>query len=129
MVSHHRLAFGVLMTGLLVAALGCGKDTPTSTPPGPPPGAGGGPPAGVSTGNALYDQHCLKCHTIDGIGGKGKGPDLSKIGSKPDRTAEWIAEHIKNPRVHKHGSNMPEFQDKLKPEEIKELAEFLAAKK
>ena len=126
MVLHHRLAVCFLATGLLVPAFGCGKDTPST----PPNNAGpGGPPVTGTSGNAMYDQNCIKCHAIDGVGAKGKGPDLSKVGSKPDRTADWIADHIKNPKLHKHGSTMPEFEGKLTPDQIKELAEFLAAKK
>ena len=43
--------------------------------------------------------------------------------------ADWIAEHIKNPKAHKPQSKMPEFESKLKPEEIRSLAEFLAGLK
>jgi mono/diheme cytochrome c family protein len=128
MAFRPRPAAGFLFAGLLVAALGCGKDSSAGTPPGPPPGPGG-PPQTAGSGNQLYDQHCLRCHSIDGSGKRGKGPDLSKAGADPAHTAGWIADHIKNPKVHKHGSTMPEFEGKLTPELIQELAEFLAAKK
>src|SRR5262245_2624135 len=124
-----RVAVCVLVVGLLGAVFGCGKETaPTSG--GDPAIAGGGPAEGGS-GNALFDQNCANCHSLSGSTGgpKRKGPDLSKVGAAPDHTADWIAEHIKNPKMHKPGSGMPPFEGKLKPEEIKQLADFLAAKK
>jgi mono/diheme cytochrome c family protein len=75
----------------------------------------------------MFDAHCGKCHAAGGSGGKGKGPDLSHIGGEHD--AEWIAEHIRNPKAHKPNSRMPAFDGKLTDEEIKSLSDYLVAMK
>ena len=127
MTSQFRPAACVFLVTALGVALGCGK-SPTT-------GGGPGGPGGASSGNGLFDQHCLKCHSVDGSAGGGmkgpgmKGPDLAKTGAAPEHTAAWVADHIKNPKSHKPDSRMPAFDGNLTPEQIKELADFLAAKK
>lgn len=83
----------------------------------------------------LYDQHCAKCHARAGepggpsIGGS-RGPDLSHIGSNKGRDAEWFAKWIRDPKsVDPNARLMPAFKDTLTEEQIRELAEWLAAKK
>jgi mono/diheme cytochrome c family protein len=80
-------------------------------------------------------MHCAKCHARAGepggpdIGGS-RGPDLSKIGGNRDRNAEWFAMWIRDPKSVKPDAKlMPAFKDKLTEEQIRELAEWLAAKK
>jgi mono/diheme cytochrome c family protein len=119
MATEFRPAACVFIVAALSASLGCGNTTPT----------GVGPRA--SSGNTLFDQHCLKCHSTDGspaVKGMG-GPDLAKIGAAPGRTAGWLAVHIKNPKGHTPDSRMPGFDGSLTAEQIQELADFLAAKK
>ena len=113
-----RWAFAVvLVTGFLGLA-GCGKDPPVATGP-----------------QGTYDQHCAQCHAQagqpsgPGIGGS-RGPNLTKIGAEPGRTAEYLAAYIRDPKGAKPGAKlMPAFGDKLSDAQIKELAEWLAAKK
>lgn len=125
----------VLVVGVVV---GCGKSEPTSEPPtgpgpGGPPGKFAGGPQRAKTGNAVFDQHCLKCHAVDGGaeggGPKGKGgwgnPDLGKVAADPAHTPEWLAEHVRNPRAHSPGSKMPEFASKLSDEEIKSVVDYM----
>jgi mono/diheme cytochrome c family protein len=96
-------------------------------------GCGKGEPAAVGP-QGTYDQHCAKCHARAGqpggpsLGGS-KGPSLEKIGKEHD--AEWLAEFIRDPRSKRPdaGKMMPAFGDKLTDAQIKELAEWLAAKK
>lgn len=98
--------------------------------------AGCGPSQPVAAGpQGLYDQHCAKCHARAGepggpsIGGS-RGPDLSKIGANKGRNAEWFAAWIRDPKsVDPNAKLMPAFKDKLTDAQIKELAEWLAAKK
>jgi mono/diheme cytochrome c family protein len=124
-----------LALALLIGILaGCDKK-PTAAnngngSPEPPPDPSG--PAVASGPKGLFDQHCAKCHPSGGAADGGprkgmKGPDLSQIGAEHD--AEWIADHVRNPRTHKPQSRMPEFESKLKPEEIRALSEHLAAMK
>ncbi len=108
----------VLVTGFL-ALTGCGKDAPVAAGP-----------------QGTYDQHCAKCHAQAGekggppaVGGS-KGPKLEKIGAEPGRNAEYLAAYIRDPKSVKPGAKMmPAFGDKLSEAQIKELAEWLAAKK
>lgn len=113
---------------LLGAVLGCeGTSTsPTSTPP-PVSGPGTAVASGPADGKQVFEQKCAKCHAIDGVGGKGKNPDLGKIGASHD--AAWIIEHTKNPKSHKPQSGMPAFEKTLTAEQIKAVGDYLAAKK
>jgi mono/diheme cytochrome c family protein len=105
------------VAGLLGLLAGCDSRKP---PPGP---------AG------LFEVHCARCHAQagepggPGIGGS-TGPDLSKITARPGRTAEYLANFIRDPKsVDPDAKIMPAFADTLTEDEIKSLAEWLAAKK
>jgi cytochrome c553 len=86
----------------------------------------------------LFDAHCAKCHAQagqpggPGVGGS-RGPDLSKIGSAPGRTADYLADYIRDPKnpnsKRPDAKLMPAFAGKLSDEEIRSLAEYLAAMK
>jgi mono/diheme cytochrome c family protein len=117
----------VLLVFICVVLAGCGKKDESAA--GNAPADDGTASAG--SGNTLFDQHCAKCHTVSGAAGgpKKKAPDLAKVGADPAHTPDWLAEHIRNPKVHEPNSKMPPFGDRLKPDEVKGLAEFLAAKK
>ncbi len=80
-----------------------GGDALAGGPEGPPPGDGGGPGRGM------------------------RGPDLSHIGASSDKTVEWIADHIRDPKSHNQRSRMPAFAEQLSDEEIIALAELLAS--
>lgn len=121
---------GLVAVGIVV---GCGKPGPTT--PDSPPVVVGDPNAAArpKTGNAVFDQHCLKCHAAtppsEAVGGpKGKmgGPNLSKVAADPEHTPEWLTEHVKNPQQHKPMSRMPKFEGKLSDEEIKSVVEYMA---
>ena len=109
----------VAISVVVVAFAGC-------KPPEPPaPGPEG-----------TYQVHCAKCHARGGEPGgpsKGmgsRGPDLSKIGGNKNRDAEWFAAWIRDPQSMKPDAKlMPAFKETLTEEQIKELAEWLAAKK
>jgi mono/diheme cytochrome c family protein len=112
----RRWAVGVVLFALVVG--GCG---PKPAPPAGPQG--------------LYEQHCAKCHARAGepggpsIGGS-RGPDLSHIGANKGRDAEWFAKWIRDPKsVDPSARLMPAFKDTLTEEQIRQLAEWLAAKK
>ena len=131
-MSGPRSFAGLVGVALLGAVLGCGGSSSTSTAPAFTPGPTGGPgnpvaTAGPADGKQVFEQHCQKCHAINGVGGKGKNPDLGKVGTS--HTAEWIVEHTKNPTVHKPGSKMPAFEKTLTAEQLKAVGDYLAAKK
>jgi mono/diheme cytochrome c family protein len=121
-----------LLCGMvLTAAVGCHKSESATPSPAPAPGPVVGPPQ-PSGPQGIFAQRCARCH--GGVGGtagapKGKAPSLAKVGADPDHTAEWIAEHIRNPKAHSPQSSMPAFASQLSDEDIRSLAEFLAALK
>jgi mono/diheme cytochrome c family protein len=55
-----------------------------------------------------------------------KGPDLAKTAGKPGRNVEWFIAFVSNPRNEKPYTRMPAFEKKIKPEDMRALAEFLA---
>lgn len=114
----RRWVFVVLLVGGSLGLVGCGKSAPVAAGP-----------------QGTYDQHCAQCHAQagqpggPGVGGS-RGPNLAKIGAEPGRTAEYLAAYIRDPRSAKSGTKlMPAFGDKLSDAQIKELAEWLAARK
>ena len=123
-------AFACLVgVGLLGLVFGCGGSSSSPSTGVPPPAGGTSTPvaAGPADGKQVFEQNCAKCHPINGVGGKGKNPDLGKVGATHD--AAWIVEHTKSPTTHKPGSKMPSFEKTLTAEQIKAVGDYLAAKK
>lgn len=113
-------SFRLVLLFAALAAVGCGISETAA--PGP------NAPADPPTGNAVFDKNCLGCHSVSAESkARKKGPNLSKVGGEHD--AAWLAEHVKNPKVHKADSKMPEFGSKLSDEEIKSVADFMAGLK
>jgi mono/diheme cytochrome c family protein len=107
-----------IVAAFLLTLLGCGPAKPA-----------------VSGPEGLYEHHCARCHARAGepggpsLGGS-KGPDLTHIGSAKGMTVEWLTSYIRNPKsVRPDAKMMPAFEDKMTEEEIRALAEYLAAKK
>ncbi len=129
------LAF-TFLAGILAVA-GCGQ---SSSQGGAVPPAGGQQgmartqPGGAAAGgssNELFTTHCGKCHSLAEAGSEPmkKAPNLGKAGADASHTVEWLSEYIRSPKTHKPESKMPAFAEKLKPEEIKAIAEYLATLK
>ena len=74
----------------------------------------------------VYGRWCGNCHIIDGEGVK-QGPDLTRAGEKRD--AKWLREWISDPEAVDELADMPAFNDKLTPEELTAIANYLAAQK
>jgi mono/diheme cytochrome c family protein len=126
------------LAGVALLVLGCNKQADTTSEGTPPPGGPGGPaavkPAANATAEEMFQQQCVKCHRPAGQAGgpKGKmgGPDLTKPAEdSAHNTADWIAEHIKDPKAHNPMSRMPKFEATLTPEQIKKLADYVAGMK
>ena len=100
--------------------------TATSTPPTPvaPTTAAAvatseaAPPAGEIDGQKLFAKHCAGCHGADGKGAF--GPDLSGD-YQYSKTKLAVQESIFSGRP----GNMPAFGQKLSPEEIVALTDFI----
>ena len=90
--------------------------------------AGGVPPSTVDhkQGILVYGTWCARCHIIDGEGSK-NGPDLTVIGDKKD--AKWLKTWIADPEAVDEKADMPAFGDRLSPQELTAVAEFLASRK
>jgi len=74
----------------------------------------------------VYGRWCGNCHIIDGEGVK-QGPELTRAGEKRD--AKWLREWISDPEAVDELADMPAFNDKLTPEELTAIANYLAARK
>jgi ubiquinol-cytochrome c reductase cytochrome b subunit len=90
--------------------------------------AGGVAPSRVDykPGIMVYGRWCVRCHIIDGEGPK-SGRDLTLIGEKKD--AKWLQSWIADPESIDPKADMPAFEDRLSPDELKAVAEFLASRK
>jgi mono/diheme cytochrome c family protein len=116
MFSRYAVAFVLIVAFCALAGCG-GKGDPAATGP-----------------KVTFDQHCASCHAQAGqpggpSRGGSKGPSLEKIGKEHD--ADWLADYIRDPRSKRADASkmMPAFGGKLTDPQIKELAEWLAAKK
>lgn len=81
-------------------------------------------PGGSKPGQELFVTHCLKCHTINGVGGT-FGPELN---SPCSVTEYWnprlLSRFIANPGSIRAGTRMPSF-DSLPPKDVHAIVEYL----
>jgi mono/diheme cytochrome c family protein len=95
----------------------------------PPAGglASGGKAQLIAAGKQVYESmDCNRCHSMTG---KGKGPALGRVGANPRNTVERLSAFIANPRAERPRSRMPGYEEKLSPEELRNLAEYLTSLK
>jgi ubiquinol-cytochrome c reductase cytochrome b subunit len=89
-----------------------------------------GPPFGLEpetrTAILVFGRYCANCHIIDGEGGN-QGPDLTRAGEKRD--AKWLHDWISDPEMIDEMADMPAFGDRLTPEELTAISNYLAARK
>ncbi len=125
----HRLAAGrsvAAVVGALAAAgvvVGCGADGPT--------GDGGIEGADAARAPAAMERYgCTSCHTIPGVGGRGRvGPPLDAMGERryiageltntPDHMIEWLMD----PQAVRPGSGMPDLG--VTEQDARDLAAYL----
>ena len=69
----------------------------------------------------FHEKGCEHCHGVNGSGGD-LGPDLSTVGK---RLSKQKIEH----QIYNGGAAMPAFGDVLQPDEVKDLVDFLHAKR
>jgi mono/diheme cytochrome c family protein len=74
--------------------------------------------AGAAT---FHDKGCEHCHGVGGIG-TDRGPDLSTIGKR------WHKDRIER-QIREGGGGMPPFGGALQPDEVKDLVDYLSAKR
>ncbi len=134
--------FACGIVGLSLLA-GCKKEAAPPVTENPPPKFGGSnpPPSAdidpsdkFAAAKTTFRKNCAKCHstTAPGEGGKmrgGKAPNLAKVAANPEHTKDWLAEHIRDPKMHKPQLRMPKFAGKLSDADINTLADYLASLK
>ncbi len=76
--------------------------------------------------DTVFTRFCLDCHTLDAVGGE-DGPDLSHIGLK--LSAATIVQRVTNPKTVMADAEMPAFDGKIPPEDIRAIANWLALRK
>lgn len=77
-------------------------------------------PEAADSGAELFQTNCARCHGPDGKGGK--GPNLAS----EKRQAKWRESDAKLiKKITSGGMFMPSFGKKLKPEEIKAIADHV----
>jgi mono/diheme cytochrome c family protein len=69
----------------------------------------------------FHEKGCEHCHGVDGQGGN-LGPDLTTIGKR------WKKQRIEQ-QIQDGGAAMPAFGKTLQPDEIKDLVDYLHAKR
>jgi mono/diheme cytochrome c family protein len=74
----------------------------------------------------LYDQYCAACHALGGSGGT-LGPDLSTVGAR--RSLGFLEAFTSDPSSVMAGTTMPAFKGRLTPEQIRDIAAYLANQK
>jgi ubiquinol-cytochrome c reductase cytochrome b subunit len=88
-------------------------------------GAEGTDAAKVEAGRKLFDTGpCSDCHSRDGTSVGEEGPNLGGRGGRA-----WLVAFIggpNHPRFFGEKNEMPVFKEKLRPEEIAQVAEFVA---
>lgn len=75
-----------------------------------------------SAGKDLYQNNCAKCHGANGEGDK--GPNLTT--EKKKKKWEAAPEKLPN-KIAGGGFGMPKFRERLKPEEIQAIADYVRA--
>ena len=84
------------------------------------------PTGETRTAVLVFGRWCSSCHLIDGEG-VNQGPDLTRAGEKRD--VKWLHEWISDPAAIDDLADMPAFNDRLTPEELTAIANYLAARK
>ncbi len=91
-------------------------------------GGEGADAAKVAAGRKIFDTGpCSDCHSRDGTTEGEEGPNLGGRGGKA-----WLTAFISDPghpRFFGKKNEMPVFKEKLRPDEIDKVAEFVAAQR
>ena len=70
----------------------------------------------------VFVRSCAGCHVMHGDG-TASGPDLSRVGATRDRA--WLRAWISDPRAMDPGATMPAFGNRLTPEQLSALSDYL----
>ena len=88
---------------------------------GVPSGASAGAQAPTAGAALFQEKGCSHCHGVDGKG-TAKGPSLARIGRRMKRDQIEV-------QIRYGGNEMPPFGDALEAEELRQLVEYLHARR
>lgn len=121
-VSQTRAAASLFLIVLLIAGCKKGEDAAAGNRGTPDPTV-------ISAGKIAFASNgCMRCHTLDGQGGK-QGPELTHTGIESAHTAEWFAGFVGNPKSVNPQSRMPSFKDRMSDKDLKALGTYLSTLK
>src|SRR5262245_13419202 len=109
----------IAAAGLIGLLIGCNKGNEGGSSSTPPQGMGprGGPGGGINqveekephlAGKRVFNTNCARCHSTVPTGG-GRGPNLAKVGTNPEYTADWLTQFIRQPQTKRENAKMPAF--------------------
>jgi len=110
----------VVLVAMLLSA--CGKNNNVTPSPSVTISPTGTEAVQAANAEALYTANCISCHGADLKGKMGGKTNLQHVGA--ELSTDQIIAQITN-----GGGGMPPFNSRLKADEIKALADWLAAKK
>lgn len=121
---------GLAMLGSFALLVGCAKSDSTNEPSKETSSSSSTDSASANDpGRKVFDANgCARCHSIGG-GGRGRAPELTHVGADPTHTAQWIADHVKNPKTHNPNSRMPAYEGKISDADLQALSTYLAGLK
>jgi mono/diheme cytochrome c family protein len=125
----------VLTAAVALAAAGCGggdsssssgsgssgatQSTQTQSTQSTQTQSGGSGQSADAGGKAVFTQNCGGCHTLSDAGTSGSvGPDLDQL--QPEKGT--VQRQVEN-----GGGNMPAFKDRLTPQQINQVATYVAS--
>jgi len=119
-----------LCTAVALVAIACTQATETTNSPTPAPAqspaTASATPDELAAARLNFQKNCQACHGETGEGGvvtienkRLKVPSFKAAHALKDSDEDFIGQ------INKGGDGMPEFKDKLKPEEITDLVKFI----
>ena len=129
-MTKRRLMVFVAAASFLFAAACTTEQTHTSSPANansPAQAASTSTPDPFAAVRVRFEKDCKECHGQNGQGGPVKLEDGTKLKVPTLREGNALrhADADFEKQITKGGDGMPAFADKLKPEEIKELIQFI----
>ncbi len=82
----------------------------------------GAPEIERTRSRALFDQLCLDCHAVGGLGGE-NGPALDSAGH---HSRAWLRQQILQPKKHEPLGEMPAYEGKIAPATLEAIVDYLS---
>ncbi len=126
----NALKLAVIAAAAIIWVVACGENPtkPATNSPATTPAAAASPVVAADPGKELYAANCQICHQDTGKGGRVTvdGKNLKPIDLTSDKMKKHddakLADHISEGAPD---DGMPAFKDKLKPDEIKQIVQYI----